>query len=185
MQAVLTRDPPAELSEHYTKEHVKSTRAYSLDKKNLALCKGVFDFAESCLTLTLVLLPVAWRFSENLVDAIRPGSGSNEYIVSIAFTLITMLFETVKDTPWGLYSTFVVEERHGFNKQTLSLFFTDMVKQVGRQTPLLMPRAISGLHAALRALRPHAATLMSADQPHLCPGASHPHSHGLVTATTT
>lgn len=30
--------------------------------------------------------------------------------------------------PFSLYSTFVIEERHGFNKQTLGLFFSDMIK---------------------------------------------------------
>ena len=29
----------------------------------------------------------------------------------------------------GLYGTFVIEERHGFNKQTLGLWGTDLLKQ--------------------------------------------------------
>ena len=41
-----------------------------------------------------------------------------------------MLFETVKNVRWSLYSTFVIEERHGFNKQTLRIFFVDILKQV-------------------------------------------------------
>ncbi len=36
----------------------------------------------------------------------------------------------VMGVPWSLYSTFVIEERHGFNKQTLGLFFSDMIKSV-------------------------------------------------------
>jgi len=32
--------------------------------------------------------------------------------------------------PWELYHTFVLEERHGFNKQTLALFFTDKIKSL-------------------------------------------------------
>ena len=34
------------------------------------------------------------------------------------------------ETPWSLYRTFVIEQRHGFNKQTLGLFFSDMIKSV-------------------------------------------------------
>jgi len=30
--------------------------------------------------------------------------------------------------PLGLYQTFVLEEQHGFNKTTLSLYFIDMIK---------------------------------------------------------
>ena len=33
--------------------------------------------------------------------------------------------------PFSLYGTFVVEQKHGFNKQTLGLFFLDIVKSVG------------------------------------------------------
>jgi len=33
---------------------------------------------------------------------------------------------TLLNTPWSLYSTFVIEERFGFNKQTLRLFFKDL-----------------------------------------------------------
>ena len=35
--------------------------------------------------------------------------------------LLAMLFSTITDLPWSLYSTFVIEEKHGFNKQ-VSLF---------------------------------------------------------------
>lgn len=34
------------------------------------------------------------------------------------------------EVPWSLYKTFVIEARHGFNKQTLSLFFSDIAKSV-------------------------------------------------------
>lgn len=33
--------------------------------------------------------------------------------------------------PFELYSIFVIEERHGFNKQTIGLFFMDKVKMLG------------------------------------------------------
>ena len=36
---------------------------------------------------------------------------------SLVFMLLAMLFSTITDLPWSLYSTFVIEEKHGFNKQ--------------------------------------------------------------------
>lgn len=35
---------------------------------------------------------------------------------------------TATSLPFSLYSTFVIEQRHGFNKQTLGLFFADLAK---------------------------------------------------------
>jgi STE24 endopeptidase len=130
MQAVLTKDPPEALQDHYTKEHVIKTRAYSIDKKNFGLVKGVFDFAENVALLYFLLFPVAWRLARSSVQAIRPAWADNEYAVSVAFALLTAVFETVKGIPWSLYFTFVIEARHGFNKQTLAIFSSDIVKSV-------------------------------------------------------
>jgi STE24 endopeptidase len=44
------------------------------------------------------------------------------------FLLLGMLYETVIHIPWELYFIFVIEERHGFNKQTLGLYIKDKVK---------------------------------------------------------
>jgi STE24 endopeptidase len=35
---------------------------------------------------------------------------------------------TLLSLPFGLYETFILEERHGFNKVTPSLYFIDMLK---------------------------------------------------------
>lgn len=37
--------------------------------------------------------------------------------------------QTVVGLPFALYSTFVVEAKHGFNKQTIGLFFADKVSR--------------------------------------------------------
>lgn len=44
----------------------------------------------------------------------------------------------VSGLPWSLYRTFVIEERHGFNKQTLGLYISDTIKSVGPVCNLLM-----------------------------------------------
>src|SRR5690349_6060106 len=40
------------------------------------------------------------------------------------------MFDYLFSIPWSLYFTFVVEEKHGFNKQTLKLFITDIIKTI-------------------------------------------------------
>jgi STE24 endopeptidase len=39
-----------------------------------------------------------------------------------------ILMSYLMSLPLSLYFTFVIEERHGFNKMTLGLFFMDMIK---------------------------------------------------------
>ena len=41
----------------------------------------------------------------------------------MVFLLGATAYSTVTSLPWSLYSTFVIEERHGFNKQVRRIFF--------------------------------------------------------------
>jgi STE24 endopeptidase len=41
-----------------------------------------------------------------------------------------MVASTIINLPFSVYSTFVIEERHGFNKNTAWLFFTDVIKEM-------------------------------------------------------
>jgi STE24 endopeptidase len=51
------------------------------------------------------------------------------YAHGIAFIVTVAVISGVVDLPFGLYRTFVVEARYGFNRMTLRLYFLDMVKQ--------------------------------------------------------
>jgi STE24 endopeptidase len=35
---------------------------------------------------------------------------------------------SIPSLPWGYYYTFVLEEKHGFNKSTVKLWVTDQIK---------------------------------------------------------
>nr|AAB61028.1 A_IG002N01.21 gene product [Arabidopsis thaliana] len=45
-----------------------------------------------------------------------------------ALKLPTLPKTLITDLPFSLYSTFVIESRHGFNKQTIWMFIRDMIK---------------------------------------------------------
>ena len=47
---------------------------------------------------------------------------SNDTVTGLVFLTITGLKDEIIGMPFSLYRTFVIEEKHGFNKQTLSLF---------------------------------------------------------------
>lgn len=57
--------------------------------------------------------------------------------VAVIFNLLDGAKDMVLGLPFGLYGTFVVEQKHGFNKQTLGLFFLDILKSVGIMLSLL------------------------------------------------
>lgn len=47
---------------------------------------------------------------------------------SIVFCILLVVFSQAVSLPLSIYQTFVLEERHGFNKTTPGLFVMDMIK---------------------------------------------------------
>ena len=76
---------------------------------------GLFGHVQSMLVLCLGWLPFLWYFSVHCAAAL--GMADNEIVASLIFLTCNTLFDTVLDLPWTFYYTFVVEERHGFNRQ--------------------------------------------------------------------
>ena len=57
-----------------------------------------------------------------------PARFSGEITHSLVFAFTYSLVETVLGLPFSYYYNFVLEEKYGFNKQTLRLFVTDILK---------------------------------------------------------
>ena len=54
---------------------------------------------------------------------------SNNLLITVVFIGILIVISTITNLPASYYSTFVIEEKFGFNKSTKKLFFQDNVKQ--------------------------------------------------------
>jgi len=65
----------------------------------------------------------------NELNAILSAYLSNEIIQGVALILIIMILSSLIELPLGLYKTFIVDEKFGFNKMTISLFISDLFKQ--------------------------------------------------------
>ncbi|KAH9609057.1 hypothetical protein KSS87_021817 [Heliosperma pusillum] len=110
-------------------EKFEKARAYNLDKSN-------FHFVHEFITIVLEsgilyfrILPWVWKKSgEFLVDT--GLDAENEIFHTLAFLAGVMIWSQITDLPFSLYSTFVIEARHGFNKQTIWLFIKDMLKSI-------------------------------------------------------
>jgi len=65
----------------------------------------------------LEILDQAWR-----------GLGWDTIWTGIAFMISIMILMSLLDLPFAAYRTFVIEEKYGFNKSTISIFITDLLK---------------------------------------------------------
>ena len=117
---------------------------YGLDKSSFGLFESSFRFSESTVMLILGLFPYCWDQATWFSNEYRLINSSNselysEIVITIVFFGITMIYEEILSLPFTLYFTFVIEQKHGFNKQTLFLFFTDKIKVIGLTAVIGIP----------------------------------------------
>lgn len=129
---------PEVLKDHVTKESFEKSRLYGLDKSKFKMVKEIY----SLLILTVILykkwMYVAWCKCEEIGGyfGIMPH---NEIAISCIFITVTTLFNSVTLMPFTIYSTFVLEEKHGFNKQTVNFFIKDQLKSLLLNLVITLP----------------------------------------------
>ncbi len=96
---------------------------------NYTLANARFSIIE-LLASTLFLL--GWTIGGGLqfIDNFWQGMGLAPLSTGVAVLISVFIIITLLEIPLSLYSTFVIEERFGFNKSTLSLYTNDLIKQI-------------------------------------------------------
>jgi STE24 endopeptidase len=91
------------------------------------LTKTRFGQIESVTGTVLILL---WTLAGglNLLDQAWRSLEWSTLYTGISVMISAMLIMSVLDLPFSLYRTFVIEERFGFNKTTLAVFISDLLK---------------------------------------------------------
>ncbi|HAT63865.1 MAG TPA: peptidase M48, partial [Flavobacteriaceae bacterium] len=114
-------DPiPAELQDVYNKEEYEKSQAYKKEKYRFGMLTSSISMGATLLFFFLD--------GFELVDQIARSFSENNIIVALIFFGIIMLANDVLSTPFSYYNTFVIEEKYGFNKTTISTFILDKLK---------------------------------------------------------
>lgn len=111
---------PAGFADTVTLPTHQKAADYTVDRSKAAVA-GIFVDAGLLLALTL------GGGLAGLHEFWMPRADGLLYGLAMIFSL--MLISGLVDLPLSLYSQFVVEARHGFNRMTPGLFFADLVKQ--------------------------------------------------------
>jgi len=122
----LDKDKPIlpQLRDKFTKSQL-----YGTDKINYQMICAFYNLTETLVFLLLGFMPYLWDVSVGLGDKYMTWNQKDDEIkISLIFLFLTTIIGLVTGLPFELYSTFNIEKKHGFNKQTLGLFFTDKVK---------------------------------------------------------
>ena len=111
---------PNELKDFYDKEKY-------LKAKNYKKSRGKASLISSILSTSLTLLILTTGIYGYVSDYIYKIYSSS-FLHSATFFLFFYLINMVISIPISYYSTFVVEEKFGFNKTSLKTFLMDMIK---------------------------------------------------------
>jgi STE24 endopeptidase len=114
-------DPvPDELNDVFNTEEYEKSQAYKKTNYRFGLLTSTFS-----LLLTLGFL-IFGGFE--WVDQMVRGITDNPIVMALLFFGIIMIGSDIVTLPFAYYSTFVIEEKFGFNKTTKATFFMDKLK---------------------------------------------------------
>jgi STE24 endopeptidase len=115
---------------------------FSADDYAKSLEYGTAKYEVERLTSTLntvvILSAIILGWFAWLDEAIRERI-SNNLLVTVAFFGVLILAVMLANLPVSYYSTFVIEEKFGFNKTTKKLFVVDSIKQIILSIALGLP----------------------------------------------
>ena len=111
---------PNELIDVYDEAEYKKSQDYKTTNYKFEIITSTFS----------VILTLGFLFLDGFefVDTIARSYSQNPIIIALIFFGIIMLCSDILTTPFSYYSTFVIEERFGFNKTTKKTFILDKLK---------------------------------------------------------
>ena len=116
----LRTELPREFEGSYDDMKYKKSQEYLRETTRF----GIFiDSISTPLTIAFILLG-----GFNLVDQLARSFNQNLIVTGLIFAGILMLASQLLSIPFSVYSTFVIEEKYGFNRTTPKTFILDILK---------------------------------------------------------
>ena len=114
------KDIPEEIASFYDSDKYLKSLDYHRDQSKFGFLTSAFSFL---LSLSMLLLGgFGW-----LDGVLRPHLANN-ILLALAFFGTIMIASDLLTLPFQWYSTFVIEEKYGFNKTTVKTFILDKLK---------------------------------------------------------
>jgi STE24 endopeptidase len=111
---------PAELADVYDAEKFEKAKAYAKENERVS----VISSAISLVASLAMLLFKGFAFVDQWAGTIS----SNAILKGLIFFGVLSVGNFLIGLPFQLYSTFVIEEKYGFNKTTVATFISDLLK---------------------------------------------------------
>ena len=114
------KDIPEDIALFYDRDKYTRSLDYHRDQTKLSFLSSAYSFL---LSISMLLLG-GFGWLDNLLRAYF----SNDIALALAFFGSIMMASDILTLPFQWYSTFVLEEKYGFNKTTVKTFIVDKLK---------------------------------------------------------
>ena len=104
----------------YNEDKYKKSQEYDKVNSRFGLSSSIVSFA----LMIVMLFFDGFAFVDNLVRVYT----DNSIFMALLFFGVLAISSSIINAPFGWYSTFVIEEKFGFNKTTVKTYLLDMVK---------------------------------------------------------
>jgi len=118
----LSPDLPAEFTDVYDAEQYSRSQNYTR-------VTTAFSQIQATVTLILTLIFILMG-GFNLIDGVARSFGLSSIPTGLIFCGLLALLSALMNLPFSIYSTFVIEQRFGFNTTTVATFIVDLLKAV-------------------------------------------------------
>ncbi|PGH15700.1 hypothetical protein AJ79_02294 [Helicocarpus griseus UAMH5409] len=122
------KKPPKVLAEEVSQSVFDKSQAYGRAKAKFSFVSGLYGQIQNLAFIYYDALPKLWAVTGLFLTRYMPTRFTGEISHTLAFLFTFNIITTVLSLPTSYYSTFVLEEKFGFNKQTRKLWVTDMIK---------------------------------------------------------
>lgn len=123
------KKPPKALEDEVSQDVYDKSQAYGRAKAKFGAFSSLLSLAENTAIIWYDLLPKLWKITGVwLIRLAGSTRFSGEISHTLLFFFVFNIITTIINLPTSYYSTFVLEEKFGFNKSTVKLFFTDLIK---------------------------------------------------------
>ncbi|CAD1811496.1 CAAX prenyl protease 1 [Candida parapsilosis] len=128
------KSPPASIKAEVDQATFDKSQKYSRSKAKFSIFSSTFGLLQNLAILRFDFLPRLWNKSGSIMNAIGfllPKFMGGSITQSIIFVFSFSVISTIVGLPLSYYSNFVLEEKYGFNKQTIGLWISDKLKGIG------------------------------------------------------
>ncbi|KAK2748299.1 hypothetical protein FQN57_000957 [Myotisia sp. PD_48] len=122
------KKPPTVLAGEVSQETFDKSQAYGRAKAKFGFVTALYSQIQNLAFIHYDVLPKLWAIAGVWLANYAPAQFSGEISHTLVFVFTFNIITTLLSLPVSYYSTFVLEEKFGFNKQTLKLWVTDMLK---------------------------------------------------------